>query len=101
MWYQVDNGATIGTKGSENGEIQIDEEHSAGARLTLEKDGDIAPYAITSGIYGSFFHTTFLSNEEDAKIQLNLMKCEIIEYFETKTTYNEECEWIKQFINRH
>ncbi len=101
MWHQVDSGATIGTKGSENGEIQIDEEHSGGARLTLEKDSDIAPYAITSGIYSYFFHTTFFSNEKDAKTQFKLMKREIIEYFETKTTHDEKHEWIEQFVNRH
>ncbi len=101
MWHQFENGDTIGTKGSENGEILIDEEHSDGARLTLEKNGDIAPYTITSGVYGCFFHTTFLSSEEEAKNKFNIMKREIVEYFETETTQNDESEWIEQFVNRH
>lgn len=33
-----------------------DEEHSAGARITLERDGSIAPFAITCGIYGGFLY---------------------------------------------
>lgn len=36
MWNQTDNGEKIGTKGSESGEMIKDEEHSKGARLTLE-----------------------------------------------------------------
>ena len=56
MWDQIGNGETIGTMGSENGEILIDDEHPAGARLTLEKDGETAPFTITSGVYGCFFH---------------------------------------------
>jgi len=34
MWSEIDNGETIG---SESGEIIKDEEHSKGARLTIEK----------------------------------------------------------------
>ena len=44
MWSGIDNGETIGKIGSESGEIVKDEEHSKGARLTIEKGGDIAPY---------------------------------------------------------
>gem|GEM_PF-5289853 len=37
VWSEVDNGETIGTIGSESGEIIKDEDHSKGARLTIEK----------------------------------------------------------------
>jgi len=55
MWNKIDNGSTIGTIGSENGEISRDEEHIAGARLTIEKGGDTTPFSITSGVTGAFF----------------------------------------------
>src|SRR6187402_3466872 len=62
-WECFDNGKSIGEKGSESGTIIRDEEHTAGARVTLERDGGIAPFSITLGIYGMLFHTQFLSNE--------------------------------------
>ena len=49
MWQPYDGGKTINTKGSENGFIIKDEEHSNGARITLEKDGH-TPFAIRSGL---------------------------------------------------
>jgi uncharacterized protein YprB with RNaseH-like and TPR domain len=98
MWNQTDNGDTIGTIGSEIGEIIKDEEHSKGARLTLEKGGDIAPYSITSGC---FFHTTYLSTLEEGVSELDAMKAEISEFFDTETTGNEEHDWIVAFVGKH
>ena len=57
VWVAVENGATIGTLGSEGGVIERDEEHADGARITIEQGGTIAPYSITCGIYGWMFHT--------------------------------------------
>ncbi|WP_462151422.1 hypothetical protein [Pseudoalteromonas xiamenensis] len=101
MWNQTDNGETIGTIGSESGEIIKDEEYSKGARLTLEKGGDIAPYSITSGVYGCFFHTTYLSTLEEGVNELYAMKAEISEFFDTETTSDEEQDWIMAFVGRH
>jgi len=101
MWNQTDNGETIGTIGSESGEIIKDEEHSKGARLTLEKGGDITPYSITSGVYGCFFHTTYLSTLEEGVNELYAMKAEISEFFDTETTSDEEYDWIMAFVGRH
>jgi len=101
MWNQTDNGETIGTIGPENGEIVKDEEHSKGARLTLEKNGDIAPYSITSGVYGCFFHTTYLSTLEEGASEFETMKAEISEFFDTETTGDEEYDWIMGFVGRH
>lgn len=101
MWNQTDNGETIGTIGSESGEVIKDMEHSKGARLTLEKGGDIAPYSITSGVYGYFFLTTYLSTLEEGISELESMKAEISEFFDTKTTSDEEHDWIREFVGRH
>ena len=53
MWNKYQDGATIGEKGTENGEVIIDEEDVDGARITLEQNcWHSIPYAITMGIYG-------------------------------------------------
>jgi len=101
MWIQIDDGETIGTVGSECGEIIEDDEHPKGARLTLEKGGDIAPYSITSGVYGCFFHTTYLSTLESGLAEMKTMKEEINEFFERETTSNEDHEWIENFVAKH
>ncbi|MEP3279441.1 MAG: hypothetical protein ABJN26_25755 [Stappiaceae bacterium] len=66
VWMPFDTGASIGNKGSEGGVIVADYEHEMGARITIERDGDIAPFAITCGIYGWFVHTRFFSTHEEA-----------------------------------
>ena len=101
MWSEIDNGETIGTIGSENGEIIKDEEHSKGARLTIEKGGDIAPYTLTSGIYGCFFHTTHLSNIKEGISEFEAMKAEISEFVNKETSTDEEHDWILAFVGRH
>ena len=64
-WYAFERGNTIGQRGSEEGTIIRDEEHPAGARITLERlHGRASPFAITCGFYGWFFHTRYCSSEE-------------------------------------
>jgi hypothetical protein len=58
----VDEKGAPAVTGSEGGTIVLDEEHGLGARITLEKDGAIAPFTITCGIYGWMAHTRFFSN---------------------------------------
>jgi hypothetical protein len=77
-WLTTDNGQTIGTLGSEEGVIVIDEEHELGARITLERDGSTAPWSITCGIYGSFVHTAFASSQSEGIQKYNLMKNDLI-----------------------
>ncbi|MBC7006827.1 hypothetical protein BIZ38_00020 [Pseudoalteromonas sp. BZK2] len=101
MWSEIDNGETIGTIGSENGEIIKDEEHSKGARLTLEKDSVNAPYTLTSGVYGCFFHTTHLSNIKEGISEFEAMKAEISEFVNKETSIDEEYDWILAFVGRH
>ena len=78
-WNAFENSKTIGTRGSENGIIIEDIEHIKGARITIERDGDIAPFAVTLGIYGLMFHTHFSGNEQEAKAYLEQKKAQISE----------------------
>ena len=79
MWSEFDKGKSIGTEGSECGIITKDEEHQYGARITIEKKGTTAPWAITCGIYGSFMHTAFGSSEEEINVKYDKMKTELVE----------------------
>jgi hypothetical protein len=73
-WQPFDDGATLGLPGSEEGVVVRDEEHSLGARITLERAASVAPFAITSGIYGWMMHTRFFTSESEAESQYDLMK---------------------------
>jgi hypothetical protein len=73
-WYTFNNGATLGQTGSEQGVIVHDEEHSLGARITLERAARVAPFAITCGIYGWMMHTRFFASEDEAEAQYGQMK---------------------------
>lgn len=64
-WTNIEE--TIGETGSESGKIIYDVENVNGARITIEKETDIAPFAVTLGVYGIMFHTDFFSTETDAK----------------------------------
>jgi hypothetical protein len=37
MWHPFDSGQSLGSRGSEEGVIVLDEEHEEGARVTLGK----------------------------------------------------------------
>ncbi len=67
MWRPFDNGSTVGQSGSEGGNIVRDMEHDVGARATLERDCSSAPWTVTCGVYGWFFHTRFLGSEAEAQ----------------------------------
>jgi hypothetical protein len=73
-WYPFENGSTLGQKVSEEGVILRDEEHPREARITLERDGKVAPFAITCGIYGCMMHTRFFGQEDEASEQYDRMK---------------------------
>ncbi len=67
MWRPFDDGVTVGRLGSEGGIIVRDEEHALGARITLERNCSNAPWTVTCGVYGWFFHTRFLSSETEGE----------------------------------
>jgi hypothetical protein len=73
-WHAFSHGTTIGTRGSEHGVIVLDEEHQEGARITLEEDGAVAPWAITCGVYGLMFHTRFFADRLTADAEYASMK---------------------------
>jgi len=81
-WHPSESGETLGQTGSEEGNVVRDEEHSLGARITLERDVRIAPFAITCGIYGWMMHTCFLSTEAEADSRYDLMKDSLSELLE-------------------
>ena len=64
-WENIEE--TIGQTGSESGKIIFDVENVNGARITIEKDSKIAPFAVTLGVYGIMFHTDFYATENEAK----------------------------------
>jgi len=74
--YPFEQRSTIGEAGSERGIILRDEEYSACARITLERDGH-TPFAITCGIYGWMVHTRFFATEEEANEAFGAMKVEL------------------------
>jgi len=76
MWSELSN-AFPGGIGSEGGIVRLDQEHSLGARITLEEGGTVAPWSITCGIYGQMFHTRFFASEDDARKQFALMQTAI------------------------
>ena len=73
-WVPIIDGETIGTPGSEEGVIVLDEEHPSGARVTLERGGHTAPWSVTCGIYGTFMHTAFTSTEAEGRAKYSAMK---------------------------
>ncbi len=76
-WLPLDNGTSIGQTGSEDGVIIRDDEHVDGARITLERDGQTAPYSITCGIYGWMVHTRFFGKETEAQDEFDRMRSEL------------------------
>ena len=81
-WRPSEDGATLGQTGSEQGITLRDEEHVLGARITLERDTETAPFAITCGIYGWMMHTRFFGSAEEAQTQYELKKNSISEILE-------------------
>lgn len=73
-WINFDEGKSIGEKGSDGGTIIRDEENIFGARVSLEENGQIAPFSITLGIYGVMFHTQFFSSLSQGQKCFELFK---------------------------
>jgi hypothetical protein len=81
-WKPFDNLKSIGTTGSEGGQIIDDIENIDGARITLEKNCGNIPFAVTLGIYGLMFHTHFDSEFESANSFIKNSKLKINKVFE-------------------
>lgn len=76
-WYAYEDGTTLGLTGSEGGQIIADEEHPAGARITLEQNCLRAPYAITLVIYDWTFITRFTADLPLAEYEYGMIKAQL------------------------
>jgi hypothetical protein len=77
-WRPFNQGRSLGQGGSEEGIIIRDEAHPRGARLTLERDPAMVPFAVTCGIYGWLTHTRYFRTEEEAQEAFDEMKPEVV-----------------------
>jgi 2-keto-4-pentenoate hydratase len=73
-WQPFEAGQTLQRTGMEGGTILLDDEHPAGARITLEAECLRAPYAVTCGVYGWLVHTRFFTDDESAQFAVEEMK---------------------------
>lgn len=99
-WLLIDGGKTVGTRGAEEGTIVLDEEHTAGARVTLEREGCTAPWAVTCGIYGGFLHTAFASSEAEGRAKYSDMKVDL-EKIMAEQDNEARYEMMKRFANMY
>jgi hypothetical protein len=97
-WLPIDDGTTIGTCGSEGGVIILDEEHSFGARVTLERGGGTAPWSVTCGVYGDFMHTAFASSEIEGRKKYLDMKVDL-EKIMTEENEEERYRKMRLFVD--
>ncbi|GFP76415.1 hypothetical protein [Clostridium fungisolvens] len=102
MWNSYEAGVTLSEVGTENGIIIMDEEHTSGARITIEKNCGNIPFGITAGIYGLMVHTAYASSIEEANEKYSKMKIDIekaLKFYE-----NEEhklSDWLDEFCNKY
>ncbi|PQJ79617.1 hypothetical protein [Polaribacter porphyrae] len=78
-WKIFDDANTINSLGSENGIIIIDEENIFGARITIERNTDIAPFSVTFSIYNLMFHTEYFNRLSEATSKVKIYKVRIEE----------------------
>jgi hypothetical protein len=71
-WFAYDDGRSIGSKGAEGGVILSDEEHEAGARVTLKHGSSYI--SVSCNVYGWIDHTRFFSSVSEAQREYVLMK---------------------------
>ena len=71
-WFAYDDGRSIGSVGAEGGEILRDEEHEAGARVTLKRGSSYV--SVSCNVYGWMDHTRFFGSVTEAQREYMLMK---------------------------
>lgn len=101
-WRSFEDGASLSQIGSEEGVILADEEHEAGARITLERDCTTSPVAITMGVYGWMMHTMFFRDEATGRREYDAMKpglAAIASECETRSQ-SETIKAIGSFVDR-
>ena len=73
-WQPFHGGSSIGQEGTEMGLIIRDEWYEGTARITLEDEPRVVPFAITCTVYGWMAHTRFFGTREDAERAFDEMK---------------------------
>ncbi len=98
MWIEYESGSTIGTVGSESGEIVQDIEYKSEVRITVECCERY--YAITVGIYGTMVHTAFCNGEEYPE-WVKSMKADIEDFLSMERSWQEAGEFGDMFFNKY
>jgi hypothetical protein len=73
-WQPFHGGSSIGQEGTEMGLIIRDEWYQGTARITLEDEPRVVPFAITCTVYGWMAHTRFFGTREEAERAFDEMK---------------------------
>ena len=71
-WYAYDDGRSIGKVSSEGGVILLDDEHPAGARITLKRGSGYI--SISCNLYGKMDHTRFFGSIPEAQREFRVMR---------------------------
>jgi hypothetical protein len=103
-WQAYEGGKTIGDVGSENGIIIMDEEVEGLSRITLERNADNIPFAITCAIYGWLVHTVFFSTEREAQETYIVMKRDlefIAHIVDTQDDFAPIVEAAEKFVDKY
>jgi len=98
MWIEYEAGSTIGTTGSESGEIVQDIEYNKAARITVECCERY--YAITVGIYGVMVHTAFYNSGEYPE-WVKSMKTDIEEFLSKERSLSEVSDFCGEFYRKY
>jgi len=73
-WQPFHDGSSIGQEGTEMGLIIRDEWYAGTARITLEDEPRVVPFAITCAVYGWMAHTRYFGTVEEANRAFDEMK---------------------------
>jgi hypothetical protein len=99
-WRPFNDGASLGGGGSESGIVMIDDEHAKGARITLEKRLNAAPFVVTCGVYGWLVHTRFFATEEEGRCAFKAMKPSLEALASSAADDFEMIDAINAFVDR-
>jgi hypothetical protein len=101
-WFAYDDGQSVGSVGSEGGEILRDEEHEAGARVTLKRGSRYI--SVSCNVYGWMDHTRFFGSLTEAQREYILMKSSLSNMVENILSAGGDdlkmWEAIAQFVRR-
>ncbi len=82
-WTPTDARDALDPRDLNGGTVVADYEHDLGARIVVEDLGGAVNFAITSGIYGWFFHTCRYSSRADAFSASTAMQSALDEILKT------------------